>query len=236
MAIDPIAIALLECLAAEYVQETKPVPKVKPQAKGAPQVSTKVGAAFDVAGFIAEHIPSAVGPNPYGNGGLIWTVPDCVFRPTDKNSMFIIQFANGAISAGCQHDTCPGSKSTGNHWPEIREHFEGPRTPGDSKLDKELCTLPRTEFGLAERFRKRFGNRVRYVETWGGKWLVYTGHRWEKSDCAAGRYAQETIRAIRREAWHFQETDHEIEKEEAQPGPSEMGDGLPAFLPGESPA
>jgi hypothetical protein len=120
MAIDPIPARLLERLAAEFHPEVKPEPvsRVKHRVQGAPQIKPKVGKAFDLPAWIAQHIPDADGPRPNGNGGQIWVSPDCVFRSGDKSSMFIIQLANGAISAGCQHDTCLA-------FPQIENQLKG---------------------------------------------------------------------------------------------------------------
>lgn len=192
---------------------------------------------FDLEKFMAEHFPDAKGPDPYAEGGRIWVLSDCFFRPGDGQTMFVMQMANGAISAGCQHSTCPGSKSSGNHWQELRSHFEGStflgQLPGKAHLDKELSGLPRTEFGLSERFRKRFGDQCRYIEAW-GKWLVFNGRRWEMSDCEAELRAQTTIQAIRREAWHLKDKDDDGESKgnegegQSKQGAPGVGDGMPA--------
>lgn len=180
---------------------------------------------FDLESWIIKYLPDAKGPTPCAEGGQKWILPDCSFRPGDIDSMFIIQFANGAISAGCQHDTCPGSRTTGNHWLELRGHFEGSTFGSrhfiNSKFDKELSTLPHTEYGLSERFIRRFGDRCRFIESWGGKWLIYNGQRWELSDCAAQLYAQETINALPREVWYLKEEDDvENQKEEKNEDPA----------------
>jgi hypothetical protein len=230
MAFDPVSLTQLEAVAAEFHVEVKPSPHEKKQVKAAAPASKKSEKSFDLDSWILRHIPDANGPTPYSNGGRIWIMPDCIFRPGDGPTMFIIQLANGAISAGCQHATCPGSKASGNHWQELREHFEGPKLfihgASSFDLDRELCTLARTEYGLAERFRRRFGTHCRFIESWGGKWLIYNGRYWEQSDCAASLYAQETIRAIRREAWQLKETTDDEGKDRGS-GTHEMGDGVP---------
>jgi len=192
------------------------------------------GGTYDLEAFMRRNFPDSDGPTPYAGGGRIWVLSDCFFRPGDGKTMNIIQFANGAISASCLHDTCPGSHSTGNHWKELRENFEGSdftrKFPGNAYLDEECSTLPRTEYGLAQRFRKRFGEHCRFVETWGGKWIVYDGKRWELSDCAAELHAQETINSIRREAWYLKDEDDGSEKEEeakSKQDPPPVGAGMP---------
>ena len=61
-----------------------------------------------------------------------------------------------------------------------------------------------TEFGLAERFLTRYGDRFRYVEAW-KKWLFFNGTRWVRTELASQRYAQYTILALKREAKHLKD-------------------------------
>nr|WP_320132153.1 hypothetical protein [uncultured Holophaga sp.] len=238
MVFERVSESLLKDLSSEIQDESKATPKSSPtmkmqqNASPTPSPKLKGNGVFDLDAFMLKHCPDADGPRSYKDGGRIWVIPDCIIRPDDRNSLYVIQFVDGAISVGCQHDTCPWSKTSGNHWHDLREHFEGStfmrQFPGNPNLDKELSTHPRTEYGLAERFRKRFGEHVRFIETWGGKWLVYNGRFWEQSDCAAGIHAQETINAIRREAWYLKDEDDEDQKEESQKGTSPVGDGVPA--------
>ena len=71
-------------------------------------------------------------------------------------------------------------------------------------LDRALCRLSLTEFGLAERFLARYGDRFRYVEAW-KKWLFFNGTRWVRTELASQRYAQYTILALKREAKHLKD-------------------------------
>lgn len=230
MGFDRVSLSQLEAVAAELNVEVTPCPPEKKQAKAPAPATKKNEKAFDLDSWIHRHIPDAEGPRPYSNGGRIWAPLECIFRPGDGQTMFITQLANGAISAKCQHDTCPGSKATGNHWQDLREHFEGPKLfiqgASSHELDRELCTLARTEYGLAERFRRRFGTHCRFIESWGGKWLIYNGRYWEQSDCAASLYAQETVCALRREAWHLKEITNGEEKDTGS-GTHDICDGVP---------
>ena len=57
-----------------------------------------------------------------------------------------------------------------------------------------------TDMGNAERFVARHGEDARYCYPW-GKWLVWTGARWERDDAGrVHRLAKETVRAIYAEA------------------------------------
>jgi hypothetical protein len=44
--------------------------------------------------------------------------------PKDDGKAFVIQFADGGKSCGCQHASCSFSKETGNHWNELRAMHE----------------------------------------------------------------------------------------------------------------
>jgi putative DNA primase/helicase len=57
-----------------------------------------------------------------------------------------------------------------------------------------------TDLGNAERFVAQHGENVRYCYQW-GKWLVWTGARWERDEAGkVHRLAKETVRSIYEEA------------------------------------
>jgi hypothetical protein len=212
---------LFDALASSFVEDsTKNQPprpggnKSKPKADP-PSPIIHADSSFDLRAWILKYMPNAEGPSAWGDGGEIWVAPDCLFRPGDGPTMFIIRHANGGISAGCQHATCPGSKSTGNHWRELRERLEGIKRPArhtlsvhsESNLDEELSQFACTEFGLSDRFIARHGNHAKYIEAW-DSWLVFDGSRWVQSQCAAELLAHDTILALLREA-HFQKETHD---------------------------
>jgi len=58
---------------------------------------------------------------PY-SGGSLFVLDECPFSSAHKDGAYAIQFPNGAIFAGCHHNSC-GSSS--QRWPELREKFEG---------------------------------------------------------------------------------------------------------------
>jgi len=73
-------------------------------------------------------------------------------------------------------------------------------SPDQRELDAHLCGYEQTEFGLADRFMRRWGANCRYIEPW-GKWIFFEDGRWRVSDLVARRYAQQTINALIREAF-----------------------------------
>lgn len=59
----------------------------------------------------------AGGPLAWNGGGRKWILNPCPWNADHTNkAAFIVQFASGAIAAGCRHNGC-----SGNHWPELRK-------------------------------------------------------------------------------------------------------------------
>lgn len=88
--------------------------------------------------WMTTYVPEARGPEPYA-GGKKWVLPECPWRPDDGDAAYVIELPSGAMFAGCQHATCPGSKTTGNHWPEFRKQKEPKFTP---KVKRSANDLP----------------------------------------------------------------------------------------------
>ncbi len=57
---------------------------------------------------------------PY-QGGILFSLDSCPFSEAHRDGAYAIQFENGAIYAGCHHDSC-GSRR--QRWPELRAKFE----------------------------------------------------------------------------------------------------------------
>ena len=109
-------IDMLEALAADIMPA--------PQSTDVPRMHSN----FDLSTWMRQHAPGAEGPRPWRQQGQIWVFSECPWREGDGNTAFVLQLPSGAIFAGCQHATCPGSRATGNHWRELRESLEGERT------------------------------------------------------------------------------------------------------------
>ncbi len=59
---------------------------------------------------------------PY-QGGTLFVLDKCPFSDAHTDGAFAIQFENGAIFAGCHHDSCGSGRQ---RWPELRKRFEPP--------------------------------------------------------------------------------------------------------------
>lgn len=105
--------------------------------------------------------------------------------------------AGGAVTGGnTLEQLAPGV-------PEILSRWWG-WGRGDPPSRPTTGTEPRrfnlTDMGNAERFVARHGRDVRYCYLW-GKWLVWSGVRWERDDSGrVHRLAKETVRGIYAEA------------------------------------
>jgi hypothetical protein len=111
---------------------------------------------FDLAAFIHDH-GLDVGPPRGWNNGKKWIFNVCPWNPdhTDK-SAYLLQFSNGAISAGCHHNGC-----NGQDWRSLRENFDGPkeeRSRGQAPQTHRNGTGPHTEGKTPEALGLGVGN------------------------------------------------------------------------------
>src|SRR5258708_11664462 len=106
--LDPLPQNLLEAMAA-----------YAPASSVAPGKSTPVG-PFDLATWIQKYHLDVIGPRPWKNGGKKWVFRICPWNAehTDK-SAYIVQQADGAIAAGCQHNGCRDKD-----WKALRRLYE----------------------------------------------------------------------------------------------------------------
>ena len=111
--VDVVSLELLEKLG-----------KVLPAASSSPSespVETKgYKNAVNLSVWLRAHHISVNVEKPYQNG-RIYLLESCPFSTAHKNGAYAIQFAGGAIHAGCHHASCGGGKQ---RWKELREMFE----------------------------------------------------------------------------------------------------------------
>ena len=106
--------------------------KEPPQRKKSPGI--------DLAAWLAEHGIAVRNTRPW-QGGTLFTLTECPFSSAHKDGAFAIQFANGAIFAGCHHQTCGGGAQ---RWPELRGMHEQKRTrtPEKTTVEEKPPTPP----------------------------------------------------------------------------------------------
>jgi len=76
--------------------------------------------SIDLARWLADHSIAARSTRPW-QGGTLYVLADCPFSGAHQDGAFAIQFANGAIFAGCHHASCGGGAQ---RWPELRAMYE----------------------------------------------------------------------------------------------------------------
>lgn len=75
---------------------------------------------FNLKQWIKKHQISVIRSAPW-NDGQKWILAHCPWKPNEHKDQaaFIVQFQNGAISAGCHHNGCAGK-----NWHDLRELYE----------------------------------------------------------------------------------------------------------------
>jgi len=170
---------------AEKYSETPPPPKHF-DAPGSRLTSYEPPPGkLNVQAFIDKYNLDVSGPTAYEDGGWLWIFNECPWREGDEKQAFIIQFATGGISSGCHHETCPGNNSV-NRWADLKAMVTQKQKPDTLtvNLDACLCQLPRTEYGLSDRFVERHGRNCKFIEGW-NSWAVFDGTRWIRSKTRA---------------------------------------------------
>lgn len=107
---------LLRALAATRPQEPAPAPR-GPHRTGQPTIE------FDLDKWISEHLPGAEGPRDWSSQqgkGRKWVLDPCPWNEAHTGGCaWIAELGNGAITAGCQHNSCKG-----HSWEDLRRLLE----------------------------------------------------------------------------------------------------------------
>ncbi len=86
----------------------------------------------DLGSWLTRHGLSYTS-KPY-QGGTLFSLDSCPFSDAHRDGAFAIQFGNGAIFAGCHHDSCGSGRQ---RWPELRAMFE----PVKPDIETRLASL-----------------------------------------------------------------------------------------------
>jgi putative DNA primase/helicase len=117
--------------------------------------------SFDVDAFIQKYDLKVDGPTDWQDGGRKWKMKHSPMCSHHNDGPFIVQFSNGAISAGCHHDSCKGKWG----WHDLRFMFDPP-------------TSKWTDAANAARLVEAHGETIRYCHEW-KKWIIWDGRRWK---------------------------------------------------------
>ena len=98
-----------------------------------PQETKGYKKIFNLPDWLREHGIAVKSEKPYGNGRL-YVLDQCPFSAAHKDGAFAIQFANGAVFAGCKHASCGGGTQ---RWQELRERYEPDRAEKRQEWDKK---------------------------------------------------------------------------------------------------
>ncbi|MDP9438167.1 MAG: ATP-binding protein [Actinomycetota bacterium] len=74
---------------------------------------------MDLESWLGEHSISVKREGPWQRDGYHWVLEECPWNGHADNAAYIVRFANGAIAAGCHHDSCQAYG-----WRDVREHYE----------------------------------------------------------------------------------------------------------------
>jgi len=113
--VEPAPRELLERLA-------RALPRESPSGGTSP---SRTANGFDLRAWLSSHGLSVRNERPW-QGGILFVLEECPFSGAHKDGAFVIQFASGAIFAGCHHQSCGGGSQ---RWPELRRMYEGSPPP-----------------------------------------------------------------------------------------------------------
>ncbi len=119
---------------------------------------------LDAGLWLTQHGVAVESQGPYQDGTK-YILAECPLNPEHKRSAFVIQFASGALSAGCLHESCASLD-----WKTLRAMFEPqPEAPRNS------------EIALALKFVGKHGEDLRYTAAW-NRWNWWTGTYWQEDE------------------------------------------------------
>ncbi|MEN6341386.1 MAG: hypothetical protein ABFC89_02385, partial [Methanospirillum sp.] len=130
-ALEVVPAALLVALVASA---PPPDPPASPSAAPAPRLN-----GLDLGAWLAAHGIAVASEKPW-RGGTLYTLATCPFSDAHADGAYAVQSGNGAVHAGCKHDSCGGGRQ---RWQELRARFEpGDAAPPASRAESEAASPP----------------------------------------------------------------------------------------------
>ena len=105
-----------------------------------PSPQGKRNGPFDLRSWLTEHDIRIRSERPW-NGGTLYALEECPFSTAHHDGAFAIQFASGAVFAGCHHQSCGGGSQ---RWQELRNRYDRkvPSRPATAPTPSTPVTLP----------------------------------------------------------------------------------------------
>ena len=128
---DRIGMVTREQLAALAI--TDPEGETAAPAPSAKGTARRPGEKIDLTGWLRDHGLGFSDRRPY-QGGNLYRLDACPFSSAHTDGAFAIQFASGAIYAGCHHAGCGGGSQ---RWPELREMYERQKPVNTERKHKD---------------------------------------------------------------------------------------------------
>ena len=129
---------LLEALASESAPPAKQDHRTQPSM------------GFSIDSFITRHSLDVGDAEPY-QGGRRWIFNQSPLCEHHSDGPFLIQFSNGALAAGCHHDSCNWK------WPDVRAKYEPKRQRMPDLRPVEYREPPTREVPKSPTHRFTFG-------------------------------------------------------------------------------
>ncbi len=86
--------------------------------------------SFDLRAWLFGHGFRFRSERPW-NGGTLYALEECPFSTSHHDGAFAIQFASGAVFAGCHHQSCGGGSQ---RWQELRNRYDRKTSPCPAAL------------------------------------------------------------------------------------------------------
>ena len=109
-------------IARPAVLEPVPAERLRALAGGSPtpQPAQAGAGPIDLRAWLTAHAIGITAEKPW-QGGTLYTLEQCPFSDAHADGAYAVQFPNGAIHAGCRHDSCGGGRQ---RWPELRARLD----------------------------------------------------------------------------------------------------------------
>ncbi len=197
--IDSIPAGLVEVPVERLRHIADILPREDPAATTTGTARRATSPGIDLGAWLADHGIAVRSTKPW-RGGTLYVLGECPFSGAHRDGAYAIQFASGAIYAGCHHAGCGGGSQ---RWPELRAMYEpdtdrekGTRTTTTtgrptptagasiptSSQTTTTAGLPAADYhltdaGNSERLIRQFGDDIRYCAPL-KQWFVWDGRRW----------------------------------------------------------